>query len=116
MVVRDEDMTQRRQRQASADELSCYAVTTIDDVEAVADDNRLRARHRVDTRPRTAACAEEDETRLRRLRRLRAGVSHSRREHGGNQKCPASHPHCDVGQERQYRKKQKAVAITTARQ
>ena len=68
MLVRDEDVTQRRQRYTGKRELSRHAVTAIDDVShVVADDHLRRARARLPG-PRTSSGSKENELRARALR------------------------------------------------
>jgi hypothetical protein len=67
MVVRDEDMAQSVERDVRGGELSSDAVTAVDHVGGVVDENDLRRRDSVRAGTRPTSGPEQDQSRLRRL-------------------------------------------------
>ena len=71
MLVSHEDVAECGQRHPGAGELDGDAVAAVNDVGHAVDDDRLRRRETVLTRPRAATRAEQDEPCLGMGRRLR---------------------------------------------
>ena len=78
MVMRDEDVTQRRERHSGQHQLTCNAVAAVDHVRGVVADDHLRRGRPRPLRPRSSCRSEENQPRDPRLRG-RGSISHRAR-------------------------------------